>query len=46
MGTVVGVEGNDEAKFEDCVVEKRSPEATQPEQIVDPVVYKLVRVNT
>uniref|UniRef100_F6HXY2 Uncharacterized protein n=1 Tax=Vitis vinifera TaxID=29760 RepID=F6HXY2_VITVI len=45
METVVGVEGNDEAKFEDCVVEKSGPEPTQSKQIADPVVYKLVRVD-
>ncbi|KAJ9691965.1 hypothetical protein PVL29_011190 [Vitis rotundifolia] len=45
METVVGVEGNDEAKFEDCVVEKRGPEPTQSKQIADQVVYKLVRVD-
>lgn len=45
METVVGVEGNDEAKFEDCVVEKSGPEPTQSKQIADPVVYKLVRVS-
>lgn len=48
METVVGVgvEGDDEAKSGECVVEKRSTEATPPKQIADPVVYQLVRVST
>lgn len=43
--TVVGVEENDEAKFEDCAVEKRGSEPTHSKQIADPVVYKLIRVD-
>uniref|UniRef100_A0A5B6ZKH8 Uncharacterized protein n=1 Tax=Davidia involucrata TaxID=16924 RepID=A0A5B6ZKH8_DAVIN len=45
METVVGVEVNDEAKFEDCTVAKTISEPSSPKQIADPVVYKLVRVE-
>lgn len=42
MEIVVGVENNDEGKFEESVVETLS----LPKFIADPVVYKLVRVHS
>ncbi|GMP35164.1 hypothetical protein CsSME_00007726 [Camellia sinensis var. sinensis] len=45
METVVGVEGNDEAKFDDVPVVKTSSPLSSPREIADPVVYKLVRVD-
>ncbi|KAA8541647.1 hypothetical protein F0562_022799 [Nyssa sinensis] len=45
METVVGVEVNDEAKFEDSTVAKTISEYSSPKQIADPVMYKLVRVE-
>ncbi|KAA8540250.1 hypothetical protein F0562_024187 [Nyssa sinensis] len=45
METVIGVEENDEAKFEDSTVAKTISEPSSPKQIAYPVVYKLVRVE-
>lgn len=45
METVVGVEGNDEAMFEESAAEKSSSASESSKQIADPVVYKLVRVQ-
>ncbi|KAJ6327440.1 hypothetical protein OIU78_014339 [Salix suchowensis] len=44
MGTVVEVEGNDEAKLKECGIHN-STSLSSPKQISDPVVYKLVRAN-
>ncbi|KAB5563991.1 hypothetical protein DKX38_004045 [Salix brachista] len=43
MGTVVEVEGNDEAKLKECGIHN-STSLSSPKQISDPVVYKLVRL--
>ncbi|XP_050381187.1 uncharacterized protein LOC126798304 isoform X2 [Argentina anserina] len=45
MEAVLVVEGNEEGKCEEIGVEKNSSELSSPKQIVDPVVYKLVRVE-
>ncbi|KAJ6704222.1 TRF-LIKE 3 [Salix viminalis] len=44
MGTVVEVEGNDEAKLKECGI-NNSTSLSSPKQISDPVVYKLVRLE-
>lgn len=44
METVVEVEGNAEAKFEDKAVAKTSSAPNSLKLIADPVVYQLVRV--
>ncbi|KAG5248754.1 myb family transcription factor [Salix suchowensis] len=44
MGTVVEVEGNDEAKLKECGIHN-STSLSSPKQISDPVVYKLVRLE-
>ena len=44
MEIVVGVEKNDEGKYEETGVEKSNSSHSSPKQITDPVVYKLVRV--
>ncbi|CAK9179899.1 unnamed protein product [Ilex paraguariensis] len=45
METTVGIEGKDEAKFEESVVKTSSAPSSSPKHIADPVVYKLVRVQ-
>lgn len=45
METVVGVEGSDEEKFEDSLIDNLIFNASPPKQVEDPVVYKLVRVS-
>ncbi|KAI9161352.1 hypothetical protein LWI28_016618 [Acer negundo] len=45
METVVGVERNDEGKFEESGFEKSSSSLSSPKLGADPVVYKLVRIE-
>lgn len=45
MEAVFVVEGNEEGKCEESGVENSSSSLSSPNQIADPVVYKLVRVR-
>ncbi|RDX98784.1 Telomere repeat-binding protein 6, partial [Mucuna pruriens] len=45
METVVGIEDNDDGKFEDSGVDRSSSALSSPKQISNPIVYKLVRVE-
>ncbi|KAJ9179391.1 hypothetical protein P3X46_011182 [Hevea brasiliensis] len=45
METEVGVEGNDEGKFEEAGFGKTYSSLSSTKQLTDPVVYKLVRVE-
>ncbi|KDP40712.1 hypothetical protein JCGZ_24711 [Jatropha curcas] len=45
METEVGVEGNDEGKFEESTYGKSYSSLSTTKQLSDPVVYKLVRVE-
>ncbi|CAJ1950811.1 unnamed protein product [Sphenostylis stenocarpa] len=45
METVVGIEDNDDGKFEDSGVGRSSSALSSPKQISNPIVYKLVRVE-
>ncbi|KAG5021562.1 hypothetical protein JHK85_017904 [Glycine max] len=45
METVVGIEDNDDGKFEDSGVDRSSSALSSPKQIANPIVYKLVRVE-
>ena len=44
METVVGIEDNDDGRFEDSGVDRSSSALSSPKQISNPIVYKLVRV--
>ncbi|BAT98318.1 hypothetical protein LR48_Vigan192s001500 [Vigna angularis] len=45
METVVGIEDNDDGKFEDSGLDRSSSALSSPKQISNPIVYKLVRVE-
>ncbi|RZB58949.1 hypothetical protein D0Y65_042311 [Glycine soja] len=45
METVVGIEDNDDGRFEDSGVDRSSSALSSPKQISNPIVYKLVRVE-
>ncbi|KAI9102948.1 hypothetical protein K1719_023387 [Acacia pycnantha] len=45
MEMLVGIEDNDEGKFEDSGIDRSSSALSSPKQIANPVVYKLVRVE-